>query len=138
MRKLDSLPQNQQLCNPRHKNEYESRPTRKRTLLNGKLVYGDGAFTVDCTIRDISEGGAKITLSRHQSLPSDLFLIIVKYGIAYQAKAMWVNFPARGLRFLKEYPLNMPLPDKLKFLRHLWLNLSARLGTAPGEVQWEL
>jgi hypothetical protein len=131
MRKLDSLPQNQQLCNARRENAYETRPARRRTLLGGKLVYGDGAFTVDCTIRDVSEGGAKITLSRHQPLPSDLFLIIVKFGIAYQAKAMWVNFPARGLKFSKEYPLNMPLPVELKFLRPLWLSLGAHLGTTP-------
>jgi hypothetical protein len=51
-------------------------------------VYGNGAFTLDRLVRDISEGGAKVVLDRHQALPSDLFLIVVKYCVAYSAKAM--------------------------------------------------
>jgi hypothetical protein len=117
---------------------YQYRPPRKRTCLNGKLVYSedaslpDGAFTLDCTIRDISEGGAKVVLSRRQLLPGDLYLIVVKYGVAHWAKVVWLEYPARGLKFSKTYKLSEPLPEELKFLRKLWGDLHAR----PGTVEW--
>jgi hypothetical protein len=112
----------------------EARPARKRTLLNGKLVYGDGivvpvdAYTLDCTIRDISEGGAKIVIDKAQVLPPDVYLIVSKYCIAYRARVVWLDFPARGLQFLDSYPMNGVLPGELKFLRKLWADLYARAG----------
>ena len=114
---------------------YEARPPRKRTLLDGKLVYGDGilvpvdAYTLDCTIRDISEGGAKIVLDKTQFLPSDLYLIVTKYCVAYRARLAWLDFPVRGLQFLDSYSMNEPLPGELKFLRKLWGDLYARPGS---------
>ncbi|MGD0142643.1 MAG: PilZ domain-containing protein [Rhizomicrobium sp.] len=113
---------------------HEARAPRHRTYLNGKLVYGegifapDGAFSLDCAIRDMSEGGARVTLSKRQPLPSDLFLIVVKYCVAYRAKVVWMEFPARGLKFSTTYPLSADLPDDLKFLRRLWGELYVRLG----------
>jgi hypothetical protein len=131
MRNPNFLSLNRPMCDPGSERMHQKRSPRMRTLLDGKLVYGDGVFTVDCAIRDISEGGAKVALTGHMSLPSDLLLIVVKHGIAYEAKVMWVNFPARGLKFLAAHPLNKPLPDELKFLRQLWSNLGARSGGPP-------
>ncbi len=113
---------------------YEPRPPRRRTCLNGKLVYGDGifapdgAFTLDCTIRDLSESGAKVTIFRRQPLPPDLYLIVVKSGIAHRARVVWLDFPARGLKFSASYQLDAALPDDLKFLRRLWIALGDRAG----------
>lgn len=110
------------------------RPARQRTCLNGKLVYGEGefvsndAFTLDCAIRDISEGGAKIVVKHFQPVPLDLYLIVIKFRIAYRAKVVWQQFPARGLRFTKSYFLSEKLSEELNFLRRLWLELSARTG----------
>jgi hypothetical protein len=102
------------------------------------MVLGDGTFTVDCAIRDISEGGAKIILSRQQLLPPEFYLIIVKYCVAYQAKIAWRNFPARGLKFSNKYPLSETVPEELKFLRQLWVNLFAGFEERPATSQWEL
>jgi hypothetical protein len=112
---------------------YEARPPRKRTLLNGKLVYGDGmtaptAYTLDCTIRDISEGGARIVLDKTQFLPSNVYLIVIKYCVAYRARLVWLDYPARGLHFLETHSMNAALPDELKFLRKLWGDLYTRTG----------
>jgi hypothetical protein len=113
---------------------FRTRPPRKTTFLAGKLVYGDGlaapdgAFTLDCAIRDISEGGAKISLSQQQSLPPELYLVVIKYGIAYRAQITWQKYPARGLKFLTPYYLTGALPADLAFLRRLWMELAARDG----------
>ena len=110
------------------------RPPRTRTCLGGKLVYGEAAFvtndafTLDCAIHDISEGGAKVTVKQFQSVPLDLYLIVVKFRIAHRARVVWQNFPARGLRFSKSYFLSAKLPEEINFLRHIWLELSARPG----------
>ena len=113
---------------------YGPRPTRRRTCLGGKLLFGDGAFaekdsfTFDCIVHDISEGGAKIILARNRPLPPDVFLIVKRRCIAYQAKIVWLNWPARGLKFLAAYPLDTVLPAELKFLQRAWVGLAPRSG----------
>jgi PilZ domain-containing protein len=113
---------------------FKPRPPRQRICLSGKLVYGDpglarqDVFTLDCTIRDISEGGAKIVLTDRELLPPDVFLIVVKQNIAYRAKVAWMNFPARGLAFLQAYVLKGALPGELRFLQLLSVELDARSG----------
>ena len=105
---------------------HPDRPPRLRTYLKGKVVYGDGAFTIDCAIRDISDGGAKIVFDEHQALPTEIFLIVVKQGVAYKAKVVWNKYPARGLKFFEAYPLDEPLPSGKGFLHRLWVDLLAR------------
>ncbi len=113
---------------------YAHRPSRQRTCLMGKLVYGEGgflpddAFTLDCAIHDLSEGGAKIILKHFQSLQPHLYLIVVKFCVAYRATIVWQKFPARGLKFSKTHFLNASLPDEINVLRRLWLELSSRPG----------
>jgi hypothetical protein len=134
MPSMDSMLASRQSHDPHLAGAYEARPPRRRTCLNGKLVYGDGAFTpdgaftLDCAIHDISEGGAKVILTKRQAVPPDLYLIVIKHCVAYQAKVVWLEFPARGLKFSKTYALNAPLPEELKFLRKLWGDLYARSG----------
>ncbi len=114
------------------------RPPRARTYLAGKLVYSgeqftpEGAFTLDCTIRDISEGGAKVTLGTLLPLPLDLYLIVVKRCVAYRAKVVWLNAPTRGLKFSQGYLLNGTAPGSLGFLQNLWNELTLRGG---GDMQ---
>lgn len=113
---------------------FPHRAPRERTYLSGKLVYDserltpEGTFTLGCTIRDISEGGAKVTLGCLRPLPADLYLIVVKRCVAYRATVVWLNAPSRGLRFSQRHPLDGTLPASLKFLRHLWNELTDRDG----------
>lgn len=115
-------------------NHYGDRPLRHRTCLNGKLVFGadmltsDNALTLDCTIRDISEGGARVTLGNHQPLPLELYLIVVRDCAVHRAQLVWRKYPARGFKFLKTYALDATLPDEMKFLRHLCSALNGGLG----------
>lgn len=140
-----ALPHSLQPPGRRDPSEQEARPPRKRTCLNGKLVYGDagfmgdsaltptGAFTLDCAIHDISEGGAKIVLSKRQPLPASLYLIVTKYGVVYRANVVWSNFPSRGLQFTETYLFGAVVPEELKFLRRLWIDLCARTGASEPE-----
>ena len=121
----------------RPKSAQQVREPRKKTYLFGQLVHGNGAFTVDCVIRDFSVGGAKITLAKRQALPANLYLIVVKYGIACRADVAWLRFPARGLRFTDKYSLEASLPQDLMFLRQLWLGRCVRSGGVPVVEPWD-
>lgn len=99
--------------------------TRKRVLFGGKVVHGEGAFSVDCIIRDLSDSGAKITLGQRVSIPEEVWFIDLKPGIAYQAQVVWRRSPAFGLKFLKRVDL-ATAPKDLAYLARLWNASSSR------------
>ena len=107
---------------------FMTRPLLRRTFLSGKIVHSGGAYSIDCAIRNFSSGGAMITLRRHQTLPPDVYLIAISRGVAYRARVVWFDYPARGLRFSQSYALSADVPVDLKYLRHLWVELSERSG----------
>ena len=49
---------------------------RQRSLLTGKLVFNHGWGALDCTVRDISEGGAKVQLGGWPNLPKEIELYL--------------------------------------------------------------
>ena len=49
---------------------------RQRSLLTGKLVFNHGWGALDCTVRDISAGGAKVQLGGWPNLPKEIELYL--------------------------------------------------------------
>jgi hypothetical protein len=78
---------------------------RKRTLLAAKVVFADGASTVDCVIRDRSETGAKISLGSFATLPEDFDLIIAGRGEHLSAQMVWSRGEELGVSF-QDKPLS--------------------------------
>jgi hypothetical protein len=101
---------------------------RQRAFLGGKLVYGDGAFTVDCIVRDISLTGARVKLPEGQMVPDHLYLVELRTGIAYEAKVVWKRHPEIGLAFVHEYGLNEASAPHLMILKRLWIENCERSG----------
>lgn len=100
---------------------------RARVLLSGKVAYGAG-FSLDCTIRDLSESGACISLPKNQAAPSALNLIVVRDGKVHQARTAWSRYPLVGLAFEASHDLSGPTtPAGLKPMRMLWAELAGRL-----------
>jgi hypothetical protein len=115
----------------------QARDPRKKTYLFGLLVHGNGTFTVDCIVRNISAGGAKITLAQRNPLPGNIYLIVVKYGLACRSEIAWLSFPARGLKFADMHFVAQNLPQELMFLRQLWLEHCPRTGGIPVVEPWD-
>jgi|SRR5882672_6006897 len=90
---------------------------RRRVLLGGKLIYNEGVFSVDCRIRDMSDGGAKIILPVGQIIPTHVILLDVRARIAYEAELVWMKPPEFGLKFLKKHELGGTLPPSLHYLK---------------------
>jgi len=78
---------------------------RKKVLLTSKLVYGDGAHVLDCTIRDISTTGAFVTPSQGRSIPKEVYLLDLANRVAYHATVVSERAAGYGLKFLQTYPL---------------------------------
>ena len=104
----------------RHANRRTSQ--RRSALLRGKLVYENGACTLDCTIRDLSEAGARIEVAAGQTVPKHAYLIVVRDGIAYEVEAKWRKLKQIGLFFVHSVSLDELGSEKFPYLKKLSAN----------------
>ena len=72
---------------------------RRRTVLTGKVLFNNRASVFDCTIRDLSETGAQLTLADVSTLPRDFELEIPSKDMLVQAHVMWSRGRNHGVRF---------------------------------------
>ncbi len=93
--------------------------SRRRTLSAGKIIYGDGAYTCDCTIREISASGARIGIAGAIVVPKTFVLIDQKRGTAFEAELIWRNATQAGLRFHATHDLAALSDPHLSYLRRL-------------------
>jgi len=105
--------------------------SRKRTLVGGKVIYGDGVFVRDCTIRDITNTGARIALPGGECIPTRIFLIDRRNAVAYEARVCWIKSPLFGLTFLNTYPLDGQVPKDLDYLKTVWRKFCVPIGGTP-------
>jgi len=92
---------------------------RHRVLMSGKVAWLDKPFSGDCTIRDLSEEGARIKLADPLA-PNDPVLIVLRSGLAHAARTAWRRGDLVGLEFLQTYDLAEDAPAHLAQLRRLW------------------
>jgi hypothetical protein len=78
---------------------FKARAPRHRVLNGGKLIMNDGHSIVDCVIRDMSEGGAKVRMSIPTVLPAALEMLIVKSNMIYPVSVRWNRNSEVGLQF---------------------------------------
>jgi hypothetical protein len=100
---------------------------RRRCLLASRIVFGPEGFTVEATIRDVSEGGARIRLGSQMPLPRE-FRVILRDGACLEAEIVWRRGAELGVRFLGPVDLTDPTDASVRALRHLWLEMAERGG----------
>lgn len=93
---------------------------RRRSFLRGKIVYGGGGYSVDCTIRDVSATGARISLPNGQGVPKKFFLLDMKNRVAHEVEVRWRAGVEIGVQSLRLFSLDADLPREFRFLQHLW------------------
>lgn len=99
---------------------------RKQTLASALLTVPPGATAIDCTIRDISDTGARVSMAKVGALPDSFFLINIRDRIAYEVTLAWRNETEGGLHFTRVMPLNDIQDPALGFLKKLWLARATR------------
>ena len=99
---------------------------RRRVLLGGKIVYGDGAFTYDCSIRDLSASGARIGIPGAVVLPKRFHLIDLRQAAGYDCEIVWRNATQTGVTIRSAFSLADLSDSKLAFLRRLYVEACLR------------
>lgn len=72
---------------------------RRKTLLSGRIEFLNRSV-FDCVIRNISDGGAKISCDQQVALPDFFDLILVKQQTRKRARAVWRGGDGIGLSFV--------------------------------------
>jgi hypothetical protein len=105
----------------------ERRPGhRRRFLLGGIVAFANGAVSIDCVIRNQSEGGAKLSHGKDVQLPAHFYLINIRDRTAYEAALIWSKVGESGVAFKKHIPLSSIDDPALGFLSQLWLAKAGR------------
>ena len=93
---------------------------RRRVLLPGLIVYGNGAFTCDCTIRSLSVSGARISANQHLQFPDRFYVINIRDGLAYDATVVWSDGAGVGIKFEAIVALSSNPNVAPGYLTRLW------------------
>ena len=101
---------------------------RRETCLKAQISYGpkDG-ITLDCTIRNISSGGAMLDVPADRLLPPAFRLINIGEGFAYDAHIVWRRGPQIGVYFSGAADLRAAASPKTRALRAVWERLAGGL-----------
>jgi hypothetical protein len=68
---------------------------RKRCLKEGKIIFGNGTFVIDCTIDNICETGAHLRFTGTSPLPKEFLLVEPSRNLVHKAEV--VRRTARGV-----------------------------------------
>jgi two-component system cell cycle response regulator len=79
--------------------EEKRKVPRRRVLKEGKIIFADGLRVFDCTIRDMSEGGARLLIANTVGLPDSFQLYEKSSGLLYPAKVAWRQANSIGVQF---------------------------------------
>lgn len=73
--------------------------TRQRIARNGKIVFANFATILDCTMRDVSETGAKLIAQDAKSVPDKFGLVLITDQLMRDAKVVWRRGNEIGVEF---------------------------------------
>jgi len=79
--------------------EEEHRETqRHRTLKSGLIVFNGGRSTIECTIRNMSEGGAQLNVAGVVGIP-DTFVLQLSDKSTRNCAIVWRRTTELGVKF---------------------------------------
>ena len=74
--------------------------SRARTILAAQIILHDGGSTVDCTVRNLSDTGARVKVEAPFTLPEHFKLHIPKSNILRSVEVKWRTISELGVQFL--------------------------------------
>ena len=75
------------------------RADRVRSFLRARILFNNGASTIDCVIKNISQTGAKIDIVSTMSVPSEFDLEVPQRGRTYRCRMVWRTAESIGVTF---------------------------------------
>jgi hypothetical protein len=96
---------------------------RSKAFLKATIRFQNRNVTMDCVVRNLSLGGARLDISQTFALPAEFELEIPQRGVVFQCTLKWRNGHAAGVKFRdSESPAT---------------TLSTRSAATPDELQQE-
>ncbi len=74
--------------------------TRSRTLLEGWVLMNNRSSRIECTVRDISETGARLMFHGPVQIPPEFELEVPKRKLSSHARLVWSEGQAHGVMFV--------------------------------------
>jgi hypothetical protein len=74
---------------------------RNRSYLGGQVAYNNRRATMDCTVRNMSQNGAKIVFSAPVLIPDEFDMLIPHKGESRRARIVWREDLQAGITFLE-------------------------------------
>ena len=72
---------------------------RSRCLKEGKIIFGNGTFVVDCTIDNLSETNAHLRVQASSPLPKEFLLVEPSRNIVHKAEVVRRTQKGIGIKF---------------------------------------
>ena len=88
--------------------ERRNNPARRKLLKNGRVLLSKWA-SIDCTIRDLTESGARLEFKSPTELPVEFKLKIIATEQIVPVELVWQRGLSAGVRF--EIELGMARPS---------------------------
>lgn len=73
---------------------------RRRTLKAGVIAFNGHFMTYNCTVREISDTGARVRVDDVMGIPNHFDLIIELDAVEYACEAIWRRQGEIGVRFI--------------------------------------
>lgn len=72
---------------------------RRKTFLAGKVIFGADRLAMDCAIRDLSAGGARLSFADPHGLPGEFALQLPSRVTVFRAEVRWRKGQEVGVKF---------------------------------------
>lgn len=75
---------------------------RVRSFLRGEAVHSNGSSRTECTVRDLSDTGARVEIPTSVTLPEYFEIVIPLKNITRRARIVWRHGGEIGILFANE------------------------------------
>ncbi len=73
--------------------------SRLRTMIQGRIVFNRGCSTMDCVVRDMAEGGARLQVAQAAAVPERFDLVLPLRHETHRAVVRWRREDEIGVAF---------------------------------------
>lgn len=113
------------------------RSNRSRSLLGARIVFNNRASTIDCTVRNLSETGAKLVFGAPVAAPDEFELLISQKARSHRCRIAWRKANEIGVEFIqapaREASVPIDAARRIKALEEERAALKRRIGQLSGE-----
>jgi hypothetical protein len=88
--------------------EEHRKTIRHKALKGGRIVFNGGHASVDCTIRNVSESGARLHVDSVLGVPEEFTLMFADGSAPRECLVKWRNPSAIGVEFKPADPSTSP------------------------------